>query len=48
MNPDEVEKITHDFKCSLCEAEYSLLLTEGFLKEEAHHCPFCGEYQLKE
>ena len=26
----------------------SLLLMEGFLKEEAHHCPFCGEYQLVE
>jgi DNA-directed RNA polymerase subunit RPC12/RpoP len=48
MNPDESEEVTYEYECSLCEAAYSLILKEGFLKEEAYHCPFCGEYQLRE
>lgn len=48
MDPEELDKITFEVECSNCEALFSIVLNEEFLKEEVCYCSFCGEYQVKE
>ena len=35
-------------ECRECEARYSILLGEDYLHEDAHYCPFCGEYIVRD
>ena len=47
--PIPEEELTIELiECINCEARYSILLGEDYLHEEAHYCPFCGEYNIME
>lgn len=35
-------------ECSVCEAQYSVLLGEDFLNEHINYCPFCGDYIVRD
>ena len=48
MDSEELDEITYEFECSNCEAIFSIVLNEEFLKEEVAYCPFCGEYQIED